>query len=159
MRTNFYQSTLRLALACSMLWGASAFAEDADEAEAYVEYREKIMKNLGTQSGAIGDILKHKLPYGDHILIHAKGLQAASRLVMPAFKKEAMEEGGEAKAEIWQQWDKYVAAAKKLEDASDALVAAAEKGDMKAVGVAMREVSGSCGSCHKPFRIKHSHKH
>jgi len=50
-----------------------------------------------------------------------------------------------------------IAAAKKLEDASDELVAAAEKGDMKAVGAAMREVGGSCGNCHKPFRNKHDH--
>jgi len=158
MSNKFFRSALSFACACSMVWSSAAFAEDAEDVEAYVEYREKVMKNIGSQSGAIGDILKNKLPYNDHILVHAKGLQAASRLVMPAFKKKAMKEGGDAKAEIWQKWDKYVVAARKLEVASDKLVAAAEKGDMKAVGAAMREVGGSCGNCHKPFRMPKDRK-
>ncbi len=159
MKKSFPQSALWFALVCSVMWSAVAFAEEAENTEAYVEYREKIMKNIGSQSGAIGDILKHKLPYTDHILVHAKGLQAASRLVLPAFKMKAMKEGSDAKVEIWQEWDKYTAAAKKLEEASDKLVAAAEKGNMEAVGAAMREVGGSCGNCHKPFRIPKERDH
>jgi cytochrome c556 len=158
MSNNFFRSALSLACACSMMWSAVAFAEDVGNGEAYVEYREKVMKNIGSQSGAIDDILKNKLPFDEHILVHAKGLQAASRLVVPSFKKKAMKEGGDAKVEIWQKWDEYVVAAKKLEVASDKLVAAAEKGDMKAVGAAMREVGGSCGNCHKPFRVAKDRK-
>ena len=36
---------------------------------------------LKCQSGAVGAILKNKLPYDDDVLVHAKGLQATSRLV------------------------------------------------------------------------------
>ena len=115
------------------------------------------MKVLAAQSGAVGDILKYKLPHGADILVHAKGLQAASKLVVPSFKVKAMKDGGGARAEIWEKWEEYVAASKVLEDATDELVVAAEAGDMKAVGAAMRAVGGSCGNCHRPFRNKHDH--
>lgn len=148
------------ALMCCALLTSAVRAEEVYSAEGIITYREKVMDVLKYQSGAIGAILKNKLPYGDDVLVHAKGLQATSRLVAPSFKLKAMKDGGGARAEIWAQWDEYVAAAKVLEEAADRLVAAAETGDTKATAQAMRAVGGSCSSCHKPFRIKHAnHRH
>lgn len=147
---------LGIALLCCVLVSAVR-AESEANTEGLIEYREKVMQVLKAQAGAIGDILKNKLPYSDDVLVHAKGLQATSRLVAPSFKTKAMKDGGGSRAKIWAQWDEYAAAAKALEDAADKLVAAAEKGDAKATGLAMRAVGGSCSSCHKPFRKKHNH--
>ncbi len=151
------QKTVKFLLCCALFTSAAVWAEDEQSGEGRIEYREKVMKVLAAQSGAVGDILKYKLSYGGDILVHAKGLQAASKLVMPSFKAKAMKDGGGARAEIWEKWEEYVAAAKVLEDATNELVVAAEKGDMKAVGAAMRAVGGSCGNCHRPFRNKHDH--
>ena len=141
-------------LCCALLTGTAIGAEHEHSSEGLIEYREKVMELLKSQSGSVGDILKYKLPYEGDILVHAKGLQAASRLVAPSFKVKAMKDGGGARAEIWEQWEEYTAVAKVLEDAADKLVEAAEAGDMKAVGTAMRAVGGSCGNCHRPFRNK-----
>lgn len=124
----------------------------AQENDAYIAYRQKVMKSIGANMGAIGDILKNGLPHQKNIAAHGRALQEASILIESAFKKEIAEGVTDSKPEIWQEWEKYVAAAKKMTDASGALVKAAEGGDAAAIGVAMKAVGGSCGGCHKPYR-------
>ena len=138
-------------LAATLLALPIANAQAQDDA-AHLAYRQKVMQSIGANSGAIGDILKNKLPLQANIATHARALREASTLIESAFKKEIATGRTDAKAEIWKKWPKYVAAAKKMTDASSALVAAAEGGDAEAIGAAMKEVGGSCGNCHKPYR-------
>ena len=130
---------------------ASTCARAQDDA-AYLAYRQKVMKGIGTNIGAIGDILKNKLPYSENIVTHAKAMQEASGLIESAFEKKITEGKTDAKLEIWQEWEKYVAAARKLEEESGKLAEVAAGGDMAAIGAAMQKVGDACGSCHKPYR-------
>src|SRR5688500_7795720 len=87
----------------------------AQEDEAFVQYRQKIMASQGASMGAIGDIMKNKLPYPGHIYTHAQDIQRSSKLIGEAFKKEVTAGKTDAKPEIWKEWDKYMAAVEAVE--------------------------------------------
>jgi cytochrome c556 len=124
----------------------------AQDDEAYIGYRQRVMQSQGASMGAIGDILKHKLPYNSHIAAHARDIQAMSTLIADAFKKEITAGKTDVKPEIWQEWEKFVAAAKDLERESAALAEVAQGGDMEAMAAQVKKVGGACGNCHKPYR-------
>jgi cytochrome c556 len=60
-----------------------------------------------------------------------------------------------AKAAIWKDWPKFVAAAGNLKNAAVAVAAAAKAGDAKA---GAKGIGKTCGGCHKPFRGKKAKK-
>ena len=124
----------------------------AQSDEHYLGYRQKVMKSIGASMGAIGDILKHKLPFAGHIAVHASDISRMSAVIAEAFEKEITEGRTDAKPEVWQDWDKFAAAAQGLEEQSARLADMAAAGDMAAIGAQVKEVGKACGSCHKPFR-------
>jgi cytochrome c556 len=124
----------------------------AQNDEAFVQYRQKVMSSQGASMGAINDTLKNKLPYQDHIAVHARDIAATSALIGEAFKKEITEGKTDAKPEIWKEWEKFLAAAEALEKESNALAEVAKSGDMEAIAAQVKKVGGACGDCHKPYR-------
>lgn len=60
-------------------------------------------------------------------------------------------EGSRAKPEIWEQWDKFAAAAKNASDVARSIAAKARAGESTA-----ELIKGfgrnACGPCHRPFR-------
>jgi hypothetical protein len=60
----------------------------AQEEEAFIQYRQKVMASNGANMGAIGDILKNKLPYQSHITVHAQEIQRMSTIIPDSFKKD-----------------------------------------------------------------------
>lgn len=124
----------------------------AQDDDALLSYRQKLMKSVGANKGAIDDIAKNELPFRDNIAAHARTLQEASTLIASAFKKEITEGRTDSQPAIWQEWDKYIAAADKMGEASAAVVAAVESGDDADLMAAMKDLGGSCGGCHKPYR-------
>ena len=75
-----------------------------------------------------------------------------SAVIGEAFEKEIIEGRTDAKPDVWQDWDKFVAAARGLEEASAKLADIAAAGDMAAIGAQVKNVGKACGDCHKPFR-------
>lgn len=124
----------------------------AQDDEAYLQHRQKVMQSLGGHMGAIGDIMKNKLPYVTTIVAHAQALQMTSTVIEDAFKKEITEGKTDAKPDIWQDWDKFVAAAKKMGEESGKLADVTQAGDMEAIGAQVKALGKACGDCHKPFR-------
>jgi cytochrome c556 len=58
-----------------------------------------------------------------------------------------------AKPEIWQQMDKFLAAAATLKSKQEQLLAALQKGDKGAAKIAFVDVGkNGCGACHGTFR-------
>jgi len=129
---------------------ASADGPKADSPD--VKYRQTVMSNVGSNMGAIGDILKNGLVLPGHVAVHASLLAESAQLIGPAFKKNVATEMTDAKPEIWQDWAKFETAIADFEKAARELAAAAESGDMAAVGPAVKALGKSCGGCHKPFR-------
>ncbi|NKB19129.1 MAG: hypothetical protein GKS01_01170 [Alphaproteobacteria bacterium] len=60
-----------------------------------------------------------------------------------------------AKAAIWKDWSKFVAAANNMKNAALAVASAAKAGNAKA---GAKGIGKTCGGCHKPFRGKKAKK-
>ena len=130
-----------------MLTGAQA-----QDDEHYLGYRQKVMKSMGASMGAIGDILKQKLPFAGHIGVHASDISRMSAVIAESFEKEIIEGRTDAKPDVWRDWDKFVAAAETLQEEGAKLAEVASGGDMAAIGAQVKNLGKACGDCHKPFR-------
>jgi cytochrome c556 len=75
-----------------------------------------------------------------------------STVIEDAFEKEIAAGKTDAKPDIWQDWEKFVAATKKLSEESGQLAQVAQSGDMAAIGDQVKALGKACGDCHKPFR-------
>jgi len=124
----------------------------AQDDTAFVNHRQKVMQSIGGHMGAIGEIMKNKLPYQGTIAAHAQALQMTSTVIEDAFEKEIAAGKTDAKPDIWQDWEKFVAATKKLSEESGQLAQVAQSGDMAAIGDQVKALGKACGDCHKPFR-------
>lgn len=145
------QAWVKLSLLALCLVVSLATAQ-AQSDEAFLVYRQKLMQGQGASMGAISQIVKNKLPFSGHIATHAHDINRLSKLIADAFEKKITEGKTDAKPEVWQDWDKFVEAAKKLESESAKLAQIATGGDMAAIGAQVKAVGKSCGGCHKPFR-------
>jgi len=124
----------------------------AQDNEAFVQYRQKVMMSNGANMGAIGDILKNKLPYQSHITAHAEEIQRMSILIPDTFKKDVADGKTDAKPEIWKEWDKFTAAANDMGREAAELAKVAQSGNMEAISAQVKKLGDACGACHKPFR-------
>jgi len=124
----------------------------AQDDAAFIQYRQKVMTSNGANMGAIGDILKNKLPYQSNIQVHAQEIQRMSTLIPGAFKKDVAAGKTDAKPEIWKEWDKFAAAADALGREAAELATVAQGGNMEAIGAQVKKLSDTCGNCHKPYR-------
>src|SRR5215510_11622969 len=124
----------------------------AQEEEAYIQYRQKVMASNGANMGAIGDILKNKLPYQSHITVHALEIQRMSTLIPDAFKKDIAAGKTDAKPEIWKEWDKFTAAANDMGMEAAELVKVSHGGNMDAISAQVKRVGDECVAWHKPSR-------
>ena len=144
--------TISLALLTVPVSGSTALADGHEADGVRIKYRQAVMETIGTNMGAIGDIMKNQLALPGAIANHAGQMADAAALIAPAFKKNLAEGATDAKAEIWQDWAKFETAIAKYEEAARGLADAAAGDDPAAVGPAMRALGKSCGGCHKPFR-------
>jgi cytochrome c556 len=117
-----------------------------------VKYRQKLMSNVGSNMGAIGDILKNGLDLPGHIAVHAANMAETAQLIGPAFKKNVETDVTDAKPEIWQDWGKFEMAIADYEKAARDLANAAASNDMKTMVPLVKALGKGCGGCHKPFR-------
>ena len=126
---------------------------NAQEDEGVVSYRQKLMVSLGTSMGSIGDLLKFKLPYDSkHVAAHANNISNIGKLIGDAFEKE-ITASSDSKPEIWQEWDKFIAAADALTKAGAELAKAAEgESEGAALMSQVRAVGDACKGCHDPYR-------
>lgn len=141
--------TLGVIAAFSLL-ASAAVAGEADQAR--IEYRQSVMSIIGTNMGAIGDIMKYRLELPGAVANHANQMAEAASLIAPAFRKKLAEGATDAKPEIWADWAKFEKAIARYQGAARDLATAASSDDPSRVGPAMRALGKSCGGCHKPFR-------
>lgn len=139
------------ALVLPVLPGA---ALGADEPEALVEYRQRVMGALGGHTAAIAGIVKREVSY-DHVRAHAEAIAATAPIVEEIFPQSS---GPDAFAEtdalpaIWEQPEAFRQALERFQQAAAALPAAAETGDQAQILSAFRALGSSCGDCHETFR-------
>jgi cytochrome c556 len=129
---------------------SAARAEQHDSPR--VKYRQTLMSIIGSNMGAMGDIMKNQLDLPGHVANHAGQMAQSARLIALAFEQNVSTTSTDAKPEIWQDWAKFEKAIATFEKAARNLEATAAGSDQAAVGPAMKALGKSCGGCHKQFR-------
>ncbi|UXZ55574.1 cytochrome c [Halomonas sp. 7T] len=79
---------------------------------------------------------------------------ATPEYFLPAFIEGTGGRGSDARPEIWEEWDDFIAGFQDLEQKVSVLVEAAEQEDYRAATRAFSELSLSCRSCHRAYRYK-----
>jgi len=132
---------------------AAGLAPAQDEAQKeLIKYRQNIMSAQGGHFGAMFQIVRGKAGSWDHFPAHAEALAGLAGMVAPAFRTPT--EGGETRAlpGIWEDFEGFESAARKLEEESAALVRAVESGDRAAIREQFRATLDACKGCHEDYR-------
>ena len=155
-------SDLKRAIAGPVLAGAVLMgtvmsgiaAVQALEPSDSISTRKAIMWSIGAHVNGIKAGLGAK--DGKSIAGHAGAIAALAATLPKLFPKGSGPEAGKtrAKPEIWQQWDKFVAAAKALQAEAGELAQIAGSGDVAMAAPQFGEMArAGCGGCHRPFRV------
>ena len=143
-----------IVLAGAILSGAilSTPARALDPGDA-IQTRKAVMASIGAHMNGIKAGLGAK--NAKLVAGHAGAIAALAPVLPGLFPKGSGPEAGEtrAKAEIWQQWDKFVATTKALEETAVELAEVAEFDDMAMLAAQFGKMArAGCGACHRPFR-------
>ena len=127
----------------------------ADDAENYIKYRQAMMKAIGGHMGATSQLLRGKVsPQGGHLEMHTSALAALNDNLIQLVPEGSDFGETQAKAEIWEQWEKFEKAANDTKAATAELARAVAGGDRGKITAAHKAVGKSCKGCHEDFREK-----
>ena len=133
----------------AILISGAAFAK-GDRTDPNAKARSDLMRVVGQNTGILGDMAGGKTPHDAAAAEAAKAaLIEAAGQIETAFKDQgAADPASEAKAEIWTNWEGFLADAKVLGDAAGAMdVSSAET-----IGAGMGALGGPSKDCHTDFR-------
>lgn len=149
-------SALALGFIATLSISVPAQAAEPDEA---IKYRKAVMEVVGAHTIAIFAIMQGKVPHGDALTYHADGLAAATKHTKPAFEQNTAGQGTEETTAKDSVWDgpEFIERLGGLETAAGNLATAIKAGDGAAIGLAAKDLGGSCKGCHDKFREEHSH--
>jgi len=147
-----------MAVAFGVLAGAVAYA--ADDAKDVVKYRKAVMKAQLRHFQAIKAIVRGKVSFTGQLANHAKALDLTGKGLTDLFPPGTGPDKIKSKAtpEVWRDWKKFEASAKKLQQETAKLVKIANGGDMKAAAAQFKAVGKACGGCHEFARAKKKRK-
>ena len=142
---KFVTKTLVLGLLMS---GGIALAQ-SKAADPDVNARQTLMQGIGGSLGAIGGMVKGEVAFDAAAADAAKAtLVANAGMIAAKFTNNAADPASKSKAEVWTNWDDFVAKA-------DALTAAASALDTSSVDglkAGMGAIGGACKDCHTAYR-------
>jgi cytochrome c556 len=141
MKRHFAASLLALSLL-----PAGSLADDQD----VIDYRKHIMDTLQAQVAALGMIMSGAIP-DDNVIAHIDIVAATAATALKSFEPKV--EGGDAKPEVWAQWDDFSARMNDFAAKTAAMAKTAhEKGKDEALLLAMDELTSK--QCHDTSRVK-----
>jgi cytochrome c556 len=141
MKRHFAASLLALSLL-----PAGSLADDQD----VIDYRKHIMDTLQAQVAALGMIMSGAIP-DDNVIAHIDSGAAPAATALKSFEPKV--EGGDAKPEVWAQWDDFSARMNDFAAKTAAMSKTAhEKGKDEALLLAMDALT--CKQCHDTYRVK-----
>jgi cytochrome c556 len=145
---------LSLALGCALAGATIAVAATPAQ---LIGARQQSYKNIGKANKAIMDELKKSNPSVPVIQVNATILNNLARKIPNWFPRGTGPEAGVKTAAlpiIWQQPAEFKKAAANLAGATQALSAAASKGNIDAIRAAVPAVGNACKTCHQTYRAK-----
>ncbi|KDE40555.1 MAG: c-type cytochrome [Nitrincola lacisaponensis] len=141
----------KVALTCltaSLLFGSGMALADA---AASVEYRQSVFKVVKWHMDSLGAMARGDVEFNaDAAVHHARQVNAMSYMAQEGFGEGTL--GGDAKPEIWSNWDQFAGGMERFQEVSGALVVAAEEGSLQALRPAVGQMGQTCRTCHDNFR-------
>jgi cytochrome c556 len=153
MRHKILSATVALTFVLGL--SVQVIAETTDE-NAF-KYRQSIMTAMKGHAGALAMQARGLAGDPSQVAKHANAMADLGSELHLVFAEGSMTEDSEALAAIWEKPEEFAAAVTAAEEATAALGAAADSGDMKVIGAAFRDVGKSCKGCHDDFRVSHEH--
>lgn len=143
MKTIFTATTIILGLT------AAAIAH-SDVKNSAVKARMESMMVIGNAMKTLGGMAKGAIAFDAAAAQTALDTVAAQAANIPAaFQAEETDPASEAKAEIWTNWDDFVAKSEPLKVAAEG----ASVTDPASAGAALGALGGTCKSCHSAYRM------
>lgn len=158
---------LLLLSACGQGGEAEPASEDSADAGAtalpngmtvkeQIEARQGQLKKVGKSFKAISDQLKSDSPDVAAIQAAAASVPEDTTGMADWFPEGTGPESGvetDALPIIWEEKEDFLEKVSTMQEAAVALAAAAEGGDVAAIGAAFQETGGSCKACHDKYRL------
>lgn len=132
-------------MTCAVLMSAPVCMAEEQDA---VEYRQRLMRIISEQSGAMGQIMATLIPE-DKAIEHIETMAITAAASLRAFEKKVP--GGDSKDEVWSDWEDFSSRLRKLaEGSAQALEVARSQG--AEAGLATAALAMECKGCHERYR-------
>ncbi len=141
--TRFCSYLTQLAILVATLTPMTIYADDQD----VIDYREHIMKSMGEQAAAIGQILEQKVP-ADNLATHIQILAIVEATARKAFEPNVP--GGRAKPDVWTKWAEFSKRLDELTANTENLSKMAKTGGAAAMAPKI-QAALTCKGCHDAF--------
>lgn len=139
-------ATKGLVAGLMLVAGVAIASEAADPA---VKARQELMETIGGSMKVLGDMAGGKSAYDAAAAEAAKAaMVTAAGEIAAKFEPQATDPKSEAKAEIWTNWDDFVAKGNDLSTAAGAL----DVSSPETIGAGMGAMGGACKACHTAYR-------
>jgi cytochrome c556 len=147
--------SLMAALAVAGLATALPAAAQFQKPEDAIKYRKAAFTLMGNHMGRLGAMAQGKAPFDAKVAAeNAAVIEAVSKLPYVAFLEGTDKGDTKAKADIWKNWEKFRAAAIKMQDEVTKLSATARAPGLTVdqLKAAVGAVGGTCKGCHDDYR-------
>lgn len=129
-----------------------------DQAKYAVEIRQSVKKLIAWNNQAVGDMMRKRRDFDAAVVKqNAERVAQLAAMLPDVFAQDTSSFGNletKALAGIWKGKADFDGKAKALQDAANALAAAAATGDESKTMMAAREIGKACGSCHDNYRAE-----
>ena len=147
----------RLIIAAATVAGlltALPAAAQFQKPEDAVKYRKAAFTVMATHFGRIGAMVQGRIPFDAAVATaNAEVVADMAKLPYAGFVEgTAGTQKGEPKASIWTERAKFDEGAKKLQENSVKLVAAAKANNLDQLKAAFGATAGDCKACHDDYR-------
>ena len=144
MMMTLVRNTVKFAALVSVILPMVARADDQD----IIDYRVHIMKTMGEQVAAIGEIVQQKAP-ADNFSTHIQILAVTAATARSAFEPKVP--GGKAKPDVWTKWADFSKRLGDLTAATADLAKTAKDGGVAATAPKL-QAALTCKACHDLYR-------
>ncbi len=137
----------KLLVAGLMFAGGVAIAAEATDPQ--VKARQELMDAIGGGMKVLGGMAEGKAAYDAAAAEAAKAaIVTAAGEITAKFEPQAVDPKSTAKAEVWTNWDDFVAKGNDLSTAAGAW----DVSSPETIGAGMGAVGGACKACHTAYR-------
>lgn len=156
MPRKLITATLAASLAVLTLSTAPVAFSHLVKEEPMQSFRQSYFTLLAMNFGPMAAMVKGEMPWDDaKMLSLAEDVAAITSIdVSRAFGPGTDKGTTRAKPEIWENTDDFLEKYQALQASASELLSAAQSGDKKAIGGALKETGGACKACHDEYKAK-----